>query len=65
MEIGSIRHEALRSFAEAGGTRGLPGNLVDRLQNMLAYLAVVESLSELHVPPNFGAHELTGNLAGS
>ena len=65
MEIESIRHKALRSFAETGRTKGLPGNLVDRLRNMLAYLAVVESLSELHVPPNFGAHELTGNLAGT
>ena len=32
---------------------------------MLAYLAAAESLSELHIPPNFGAHELTGNLAGT
>lgn len=64
MEIESIRQETLRSFAETGGTKGLPGNLVDRLRNMLSYLAAVESMSELHVPPNFGAHELTGNLAG-
>ena len=65
MEIESSRHKALRSFAETGGTGGLPGNLVGRLRNMLAFLAVVESLSELRIPPNFEAHELTGNLAGT
>ncbi|KQO05955.1 proteic killer suppression protein [Sphingomonas sp. PP-CE-3A-406] len=64
MVIESIRHKALRSFAETGRSRGLPGNLVDRLRNMLAYLAAVEAGDELTVPPNFGAHRLAGDRAG-
>ncbi len=64
MEIGSIRHKALRSFAETGHAKGLPGNLVPRLRNMLAYLSAVRSSEELTSPPNFGAHLLTGDRAG-
>lgn len=64
MEIESIRHKALRNFAETGKAKGLPGNLVERLRNMLAYLAAVESVEELKITPNYGAHELTGDRAG-
>lgn len=31
---------------------------------MLAYLGAIETEEELHVPPNFGAHPLTGNRKG-
>ena len=65
MEIESIKHKALRNFAETGKTKGLPGNLVGRLRNMLAYLAAIERLDELKIPPNYGAHELTGDRAGN
>ncbi len=64
MEIESIRHKALRSFAETGKAKGLPGNLVDRLRNMLAWISVIESPDELMTPPNFGAHMLTGDREG-
>jgi toxin HigB-1 len=64
VEIESIRHRALRRFAETGETKGLPGNLVDRLRRMLAYLSAVEDADELRFPPNFGAHRLTGDRIG-
>ena len=64
MEIESIRHKALRIFAETGKTRGLPGNLVGRLRNMLAYLTAIETAEELKIPPNYGAHQLTGDREG-
>ena len=64
MEIGSIRHKALRTFAETGRAKGLPGDLVGRLRNMLAYLSAINAAEELRVPPNFGAHVLTGDRAG-
>ena len=64
MEIESIRHKALRAFAETGSARGLPGDLVERLRNMLGYLGAIGAVEELRVPPNFGAHPLTGDLAG-
>ncbi|WP_371331709.1 type II toxin-antitoxin system RelE/ParE family toxin [Bosea sp. BIWAKO-01] len=64
VDIESIRHKALRSFAETGRAKGLPGNLVGRLRNMLAYLAVIDTAEELNIPPNFGAHLLTGDRPG-
>ena len=65
MQIESIRHKALRNFVETGKPRGLNANLVGRLTNMIAYLAAIETVEELHVPPNWGAHELTGDRAGT
>ena len=64
MEIESIRHKALRSFAETGKPKGLPGNLIGRLRNMLAWLSAIEAAEELKVPPNYGAHQLTGDRDG-
>lgn len=65
MEIATVKHKALRQFAETGKAKGLPGNVVDRLRNMLAYLTAIEAAMELQVPPNFGAHLLSGDRAGS
>ncbi|CAN7649430.1 type II toxin-antitoxin system RelE/ParE family toxin [Bosea sp. LjRoot9] len=64
MDIESIRHKALRNFAETGNAKGLPGNLIGRLRNMLAYLTAIETMEELKAPPNYGAHMLTGDRAG-
>ncbi len=61
LQFESIRHKALRKFAETGSSRGLPAGSVVRLRNMLAYLAAIEATEELEVPPNFGAHRLTGD----
>ena len=36
---------------------------MDRLRNMLAYLNAIETVDELEVPPNYGAHLLTGDRA--
>jgi proteic killer suppression protein len=65
MEIKSIKHKALRVFAETGKASGLPGNLVQRLRNMLAYVSMIERIEELQTPPNFGAHLLKGDRAGT
>ena len=64
MLIDSIRHKALRKFAETGSTKGLPSGSIDRLRNMLAYLAAMAAEEELPTPPNFGAHRLTGDRRG-
>jgi proteic killer suppression protein len=64
VDIESIKHKALRTFAETGKPKGLPGNLVGRLRNMLAYLVAIETVEELSAPPNFGAHKLTGDREG-
>lgn len=64
MEIESIRHKSLLVFAETGNAKGLPGNLVDRLRKMLVWLDAIDRTSDFYVPPNYGAHQLTGNRAG-
>jgi proteic killer suppression protein len=64
MQIDSIRHRALRRFAETGLTKGLPSGSVDRLRRMLAYIDVIDAAEELRVPPNYGAHQLTGDRKG-
>jgi proteic killer suppression protein len=64
MQIESIRHKALRRFAETGKPKGLPSDSVDRLRRMLAYIDAIETPEELRAPPNFGAHQLTGDRKG-
>ena len=64
MQIESIRHKALRKFAETGSPKGLPAGSVDRLRRMFAYIDAIEAAEELRVPPNFGAHQLTGDRKG-
>ena len=39
--------------------------MVDRCRKMLAYLSVIDKVDELKIPPNYGAHELTGNRRGT
>ena len=65
MEIESISHKPLRAFAETGKAKGLPGSLIERLRNMLAWLAVIEDVDELLAPPNYGAHMLSGDRGGT
>lgn len=64
VQIERIRHKALRRFAETGQSKGLPSGSIERLRNMLAYLAAIDAEEELRVPPNFGAHRLTGDRQG-
>jgi proteic killer suppression protein len=64
VEIESVRHKALRRFVESGKPKGLDANVAERLRKMIAYLAAIEAVDELHAPPNWGAHALTGDRAG-
>ena len=65
MEIESFSHKALRRFFETGNRRGLDGQLVDRVGKMLVFIAAAPSTEQLKSPPNYGAHELTGDRAGT
>jgi len=65
VQIDSIRHKALRQFAETGKAKGLPGALIGRITNILAYIDAIATEDELLAPPNFGAHKLTGDRAGT
>jgi len=63
VEIESIRHKALRLFIETGRDKGVIEP--DRVRRMIAYILAVGDAEELKVPPNFGAHLLSGDRAGT
>lgn len=63
MEIESIRHKALRRFAEQGTTKGVIEP--DRVRDMLAFIAAAGGFDDLRMPPNFGLHALGGDRAGT
>lgn len=65
VEIESISHKALRSFVETGNPKGLSGELVERIRRTIAFLIAAQDEEDLTVPPNFGAHRLTGDRAGT
>lgn len=65
MDIESIRHKALRHFVETGKPKGLDAQIIGRLRNMIAYLSAIEAVDELRIPPNWGAHMLTGDRAST
>lgn len=64
VQIDSIRHKALRNFVETGKPKGLNAKIAGRLLKMIAYLVAIEGVEELLIPPNWGAHQLTGDRAG-
>jgi len=63
MEIESIRHKALRKFAETGKPKGLMQP--ERIMDMLAFIAAAGSFDELRIPPNFGFHAMSGDRDGT
>ncbi|MEE4210061.1 MAG: type II toxin-antitoxin system RelE/ParE family toxin [Parvularcula sp.] len=63
VEIESIRHKALRRFAETGKAKGVIEP--DRIRRMLAFVAAAESKADLATPPNFGLHALSGDREGT
>lgn len=65
MDIESVRHKALRRFMETGKPKGLDANVAERLQKMIVYLVAIGDVEELKLPPNWGAHMLTGDRAGT
>jgi proteic killer suppression protein len=63
VEIESIRHKALRRFAESGNAKGILQP--ERLRDMLTFIARAGGLDDLVAPPNFGFHALKGDRAGT
>ena len=64
VDVESIRHKALERFFTTGRSRGIDAALVERLRKMLAFLNAAGGPEELRVPPNYNAHQLTGDRAG-
>ena len=62
--IGSVRHKALRSFFEAGTSKGLSADLVLRLRRMLTALHAADDLKQLESIPGWRLHALKGDMPG-
>lgn len=63
MEIESIRHKALRRFAETGNAKGVIEPA--RLSDMLTFIELARDFDALANPPNYGFHPLTGDRRGT
>ncbi len=61
--IGSFKHKALEKLYTDDNRRGLPPELVERLQLILSVLAQAKQISELQ-RPSFHLHPLKGNYKG-
>ncbi|MEQ1705357.1 MAG: type II toxin-antitoxin system mRNA interferase toxin, RelE/StbE family [Rickettsiales bacterium] len=61
--IGSFKHKALEKLYTDDSRRGLPPELVERLQLILSVLAQAKQISELQ-RPSFRLHPLKGNYKG-
>ncbi len=65
MEVRSIRHKGLRSFAERDSARGLPQAHVAKIADILAFLIAIESIDEVFDLKKYRPHQLTGKRAGT
>jgi toxin HigB-1 len=63
MEIGGIRHKALRRLFLEGRSKGIIES--DRLIDMLAFIVAAADFERLAEPPNFGFHALAGDRKGT
>ena len=63
--IRSFAHPALRRLYLRDQTRGLPPEAVDKLRRMLAFLQDMAHVEELRALPQWKAHRLTGDRAGT
>lgn len=62
MEIESIRHKALRRFADTGNAKGVIEPA--RLSDMLTFIELARDFDALAKPPNYGFHPLSGDRKG-
>jgi len=58
----SIRHRGLLDMVRTGRSRRIPQALEKRIQLRLTVLDQIAEITQL--PPNYRAHELTGNRRG-
>lgn len=61
--IESIRHRALKRFAEKGDRSGLPADRIERIENVLSLLEAASAAQDLDLP-GLRLHALKGDLKG-
>ena len=65
MEIRNIRHKALRGLVERNSVKGLPGNYVSKIADIVAFLIEIEDISEVFDLRKYKPHFLSGDREGT
>lgn len=64
MQIRNVLHKGLRRFLERGDPSGLPQDYVEKIRNIVSFLAAMEHEDELRSVLTWKAHQLTGDRRG-
>lgn len=64
MPIQSFRHKGLKRLFEDGVREGVPPDLADKIENVLAIIEGAEFLDDLAAYPGWRLHPLKGDYAG-
>jgi len=65
MNIRSVEHKGLRRFLEDNDERGIRGDLVPRVRNILSALISASDMNGVEGPPGWRIHQLSGDRAGT
>lgn len=65
MQIYSVRHKGLKNFIEDDDDRGIRGDLVGRVRNVLTVLMAATDMDGVQGPPGWRIHQLSGDRAGT
>ncbi len=64
MNIKSVRHKGLKHLIENDDERGIRGDLVGRIRNVLTALIVADDMEAVQGPPGWRIHQLIGDREG-
>jgi toxin HigB-1 len=65
MRILTVRHRGLRLLLEEDDDRGVRGDLVTRVRNVLTVLVAAADMDGVRGPPGWRIHRLSGDRAGT
>ena len=61
MDIKSVRHKGLKRLIEDDDERGIRGDLVGRIRNVLTALIAAKDMDAVEGPPGWRIHQLSGD----
>ena len=65
MEIRNIRHKGLKILVEKNNPKGLPGDYLLKIRDILTFLIEMETIDEIYDLPKYKPHLLGGDRAGT
>ena len=61
MDIKSVRHKGLKRLIEDDDERGVRGDLIARVRNVLTALIAAKDMDAVEGPPGWRIHQLSGD----